>query len=120
VSAVEDLREAAKLMRERAEAATKGPWVVESRDLWSLVRSAAPDIKWEYERDVMTVHTPDDEWPDCTYVASMHPLVGQALAAWLDELAKRAEEMDSETCGVWPDGTNHTLTIAHAYLGRQS
>lgn len=89
MSPVDDLREAARLLRERAEAATKGPWTVQhAGDSMSfVVWSESPDIEWRYQREVMTVHSPDPEWADCTYIASMHPLVGLALADLLDGYA---------------------------------
>lgn len=84
---VEALRSAAVLLRQRAEAATAGPWVVNHDDMWSVVRSEAPSIEWEYQREVMTTHTPDEVWPDSVYIATVHPLVGLALADLFDRFA---------------------------------
>ena len=60
----EELRQAAKLMREQAQAATPGPW------------SAFAECH---------------ETPDAKYIAGMHPGVALAVADWLETEARMVE-----------------------------
>lgn len=88
------LRRASKKLREHAELATSGPW------------SRADILAWADLVDEV----------DAEYIALMHPPVALALAEWLDELVRRAEEMNSASCNVWPDGSNHGVAMARAIL----
>src|SRR5690242_10512179 len=94
------LRDAAKVLRERAESATPGPWsaadehglVPEAWPAWcvSQMRPGFESMSPEagYVTDVADVHGDNkDECPDATYIATMHPGVGLALADLLDALA---------------------------------
>jgi hypothetical protein len=71
----EMLREAARVMRERANAATASPWTnkwraqVESRTGTTLTHAA-------FKRDV-----------DAEHIAAWHPAVALAVADWLDHEA---------------------------------
>jgi hypothetical protein len=110
------LRRAAKLMRERAETASQGPWKswLEGRDheggdsfiqtagTWDLVigyESAAGDHGWVKQWDA-----------DQDYIAAMHPLVAAAVADLLDKIA-----MDPDMLGRV--GCDEAIAIARAYLG---
>jgi hypothetical protein len=108
----EELREAAKLMRETAEAATGGRWqhmcmgsegcqVINNGHLRERKRVAFFGRK-EWKAD----HA------DAGYVASMDPPVAMAFATLLDELAEHAAGSGSLSALVM-DG----LDVARAYLG---
>ena len=108
---VEELREAARLMRERAEAATPGPWRV------------VPGIcGGETYSSVIGTHGGADDartWlmatglgcreADAGHAASWHPLPALAVADLLEGQA----DMLGAGCPVNPQ----MLTIARAYLG---
>ena len=72
------LREAAKVLREQAEAATPGPW--------RSVQGASGDLWWVELPNTADVAL-DLHGENATYIATMHPGVGLALADWLDDLA---------------------------------
>jgi hypothetical protein len=99
----EVLREAAALMRERAEAVGEGPW--ESYALpdagpkrWTMTGVGVVDDEMGHRIEAM--------FPaDATHVASWHPAVALAVADWLDWCAQR-------------DAFNgRALAVARAYLG---
>lgn len=75
---IEDIRLAAALMRNRAKAATPGPW------------KAARDEETEgvYAGDVCLADV--HEWSmgrgNVHHIASWHPIVALAIADWLDEV----------------------------------
>jgi hypothetical protein len=77
-----DLRQAAETLRERAAAATPGPW--ESH------LSKHPDLGGDVVRvtDLGCSCDYSCNRTDPPYIATMHPGVGLALAAWLDDEAK--------------------------------
>jgi hypothetical protein len=101
MSPSEELRQAAKLMRERAEAATEGPWRAKRhRDRRSYVSSCSGAC-WD-------VAYPLTE--DARHIAGMHPGVALAVADWLDRLA------DPVYC-YSPGEYDAALNIARAYHG---
>jgi hypothetical protein len=125
----ETLREAARLMRERAEAATPGPWRFTDseavNDVWDggmvVVSTDADPIanvldEW-YEPD------PGEPAPinDAEHIASWHPAVALAVADALDLAANLAPpdphhgNERCETCG-W---VSALASVARAYLGEQ-
>jgi hypothetical protein len=112
-SPAETLRAAASLLRQRAEKATPGPWkpmvlgsegylvhrdsgTIRERGRGRVARFGCKD--WDADR------------ADAEYVAAMHPLVGVALAGWLDRFG------DKLYC-YGPAEFEHALAIARAYLG---
>lgn len=124
------LREAAALMRERAWAATPGPW-------W--VHRAQPEVVW-YGDEALTYRLdehPDaatniewDQWAastgqlswgdlreqtDAEHIASWHPNVAVAVAAWLDS---HADIHTLRTCDERLTAPCPALAVARAYLGR--
>lgn len=114
------LREAAALMRERAEAATDGVCPEWTR---SAVRHIARncDIEcWHKDSDplVKKYHDADgmpETWTrydDAEHIASWHPAVALAVADWLD---KEAAWVD---LGAANSPDNEALAVARAYLGR--
>lgn len=98
------LRAAAKLMRERAKKATPGPW--RTHDTWlpagghtatvlsgegndTDLRAWLPTFKdvdqpWDSERNA---------WADAEHIASWHPLVALAVADWLEDVARDADDL---------------------------
>jgi hypothetical protein len=125
---VELIREAARLMRQRAEAATAGPWWYDDdADCWRLHGVAArlpsgiegwPDQLVNSQILKAPKHgTPYAEyWPsdaDAEHIASWHPGVALAVAALLDSLA------DLYSAGfVEPQPL--PMAIVRAYLGKES
>ncbi len=117
---VERVREAARLMLERAEAATSGPWVV-AEDDGRLVVEPAPTPPVPRWRPVAIMTSDEDDpesWvddrPDAAHIASWHPGAVRPVAKWLDETAQMYESLG----GLWP--ISHALAVADAYLGEQS
>lgn len=108
----ERLREAARVLRERAEATT---WVPECGGWW------LPFAEIEgYEPGHYPVAEADSTVAEATtggtatYIATMHPGVGLALAHWLDDLASRAARgfaLDDD-----PD-MQEAVTVADLILG---
>ena len=101
----DELRRAAALLRERAEAATPGPWsaadehglLPEAWPAWcvSQMRPGYQTMSETegYVGDVAEVLCDrKDACPDATYIATMHPDIGRALAAVL-----------AESAAVWDD-----------------
>lgn len=75
------LREAAKVLRERAEAAMPGPWFLDRDGAAGVYTEPDPtptskDIAWSHSLGVEA------------YIAMMHPPVALALADWLDAEAQ--------------------------------
>ena|ERR1035438_1386471 len=118
----ETLRSAAKLMRERASAATPGPWeYVNDFDIthgYEINEHGRAQANW-----IATVDAGDDELDEAgmlplnaAYIASMHPAVALAVADWLDNEARATEGMADEApvLGL-PD--SHALATARAFLG---
>jgi hypothetical protein len=128
-SPAETIRRAAKLMRERAEAASKGPWrsYIEGRDHWG-----GDSIIGTPDRDPgsgdLYVHVGDGyhgKWEaDQDHIAGWHPLVALAVADWLDGAAERAKELDGyKSTAAFPlllEGFRNPLAVASAYLGETS
>lgn len=132
MTVIEDLREAARLLRERAEAATPGPWahagdgdtfmgcgqvITVDRDLWGGdIAAPSGDL---YPR---SGYSPQD---DMAYIASMHPLVGLALAEAFELEADHvvACRLGEQRAGAEPgiltgkrENAMHALALV--YLGR--
>jgi hypothetical protein len=120
------LLRAASAMRERAQAASEGPWKSwqEGRDHRggdSMIATGdshpgSGDIcvnvgkgyhaKWEADQD---------------YIAGMHPLVALAVAGWLEAEGKRAAEIDGHegepVYALMLAGYRHPVAVARAFLG---
>jgi hypothetical protein len=114
------IRRAATLMRERAEAATRGPWEAEeSDDCWQLFGAVTPHTHPLQLIKAPKHGTPYAEyWPhaaDSAHIASWHPLVALIVADWLDA-ATRAAEL-TEASGAWLHPESHAFKVARAYLG---
>jgi hypothetical protein len=101
------LREAAALMRERAEAATAGPWECV---LGEISAGNAAD----YTDVAVAVIGPkgDDRQDDnAEHIASWHPAVALAVADWLEQESRVTCHSDNPT-------RTQALAVARAYLGR--
>lgn len=116
------LREAAAKMRERAEAATPGPW----RALSETSGAMSWDVEVVAGDDRLCTFDPSD-YPDgiqdvapeddAEHIASWHPDVALAVADWLDLAARRAEVAEGLGDGVWMQIDRAAVTVARAYLG---
>lgn len=106
------LRRAAALMRERAEAATPGPWERVTHPRFGpqgAVRTPNGDL------NISAYTEPYRSSEDALHIASWHPTVALAVADWLDHEAGYVEAHQAS-----PDGTTkHALDVARAYLGEQ-
>lgn len=100
----EMLREAAALMRKRAEAATDGPW-----------RLAPGSDGQGWGSDTYDV---GEAWrpADVEYIAAMHPGVALALADLLEEEAEIVGLL--ERAGLPTRQEERVFAIARAYLRR--
>lgn len=119
----EILREAAALMRERAEAATEGICPEWTR---VAVRHIARNCDMEcYHEDadpmVAKYHADDDyrqtwdRYDDAEHIASWSPDVALAVADWLEEVHVNLSTYNATTATA-----HRALTVARAYLGRDS
>ena len=124
------LRQAAKVLRERAEAATSGPWRWDQYrdDLPYLVGRGGDPATYAYDTEVIEANHAGQcgcrsacylglevAHADRDYIATMHPGVGLALADWLDIAARRLDE------GLgYPGDYERPLTIARLILGGAS
>jgi hypothetical protein len=111
----ETLRQAAALMRERAEAATPGPW----RD---LPMGNEGSIVLNEGRTISTSRKPATcrEFADATHIASWHPAVALAVADWLDATHDEVADLFGRvTDAVLELHRPGALTVARAYLGER-
>jgi hypothetical protein len=116
----EVLRRAAGLMRERAEAATPGPW----RDFTYGDRmmhyvDAGPNTN-------LVASGAFGENADAAHIASWHPAVALAVADWLEEAADHLDvDLSDESLDICPTAregaecsvVGRAVTVARAYLG---
>lgn len=113
----ETIRRAAKLMRERAEAATPGSWLgvmgrFEDAD-WPCVITAEGDLKDARTWLLGAGNGGVNREADAAHAGSWHPLVALAVADWLESFNGTA----------WGPAVRHSpeyeyaLKIARAYLG---
>ena len=111
----DELRAAAKLMRERAEAATPGPWEPDPGNNVSdnvradgrLVIDGGGYARLDGSKPVVYGAALT---ADAAHIASWHPAVAAAVADWLDRFA------DPVYC-YGPVEYDSALNIARAYLG---
>jgi len=113
----ETLRRSASLMRERAEAATEGPWTTHEshgRDYtdegWSYF-SVNADKSAHVTVAELNSEEPfrDDPRPDLEHIASWHPAVALAVADWLEA------EFNHQF-----GPTAEAIDVARAYLGESA
>lgn len=116
-SPADTLREAATLIRERANAATPGPWHVCDEPEWSEEdgRGVCGPAHEPIARLAEDWYEPDPGEPtaesDAEHIASWHPAVALAVADWLETDAAVIERHDL-------DGSiSRAYTVARTYLG---
>ena len=115
----ETIRRAAALMRERAEAATPGPWlgvIGKFKDAeWPCVIAAQGDPNDPRTWLMGAGNGAANAEADATHSGSWHPLVALAVADWLEASAATAVRAEAEGASVHPD--SYALKVARAYLG---
>ncbi len=119
------LRDAAKVLRGRAEAATPGPWIAEySKKSGHCVI----DAESRNALDSVARATHFRDVGDATFIATMHPGVALALADWLDSVAGRATDIANTLIlsgQAWAvaranvAGLDHATTVADLILGAE-
>lgn len=108
------VREAAKVLRERAEAATPGPWEIQQGTptmgggTWTLRTAGQPGIR-------LGVHEYQHGPGNADYIATVHPGVGLALADWLTYEAAVLEDEGTTLGDVYP-----CMALANLILGGAS
>jgi hypothetical protein len=125
----DELRSAARLLRERAAAATAGPWTYDPTKAWHL-----PGLHFDEEfigsrssgqRTVCVAATGPASDPqsmaDAAWIATMHPLVGEVLATWLEREAEIWDALETAKVELAPTGfklswgiSTHTEALAVA------
>lgn len=117
-SPAETLRSAAKLMRERALAATPGPWRAheENHGNWYVSSVAFGQVSTgiNEEPSLPEFLMIERDQRDAEHVAGMDPVVALALADLLDRVAWMVK-LDGELAGRV--GVDETLAVARAFLG---
>lgn len=112
------LREAARIMRERAKAATPGPW--EAGRIGLMGGRVGLVITQPHGSFVMVDRDNEARIEDAKHIASWHPAVALAVADWLDYAAARAECKIANGGGEVPVWSHErdALSVARVYLGR--
>lgn len=125
----EILREAAALMRGRAEGATSGPWEFRPRRGFQTMSDNPATIGF-VDTAGYFVMLREGTWAtesDMGYLASWHPAVALAVADWLDtagadlwahgplcECGSGCLDCDDD---LWQPHVRRALAVARAYLG---
>lgn len=122
----EVLRRAASLIRERAGAATPGPWVRSGSSI-ETDHGCSPNHDCWPVGDTYSGMKPDGStYPrdlnraDAEHIASWHPAVALAVADWLDA---EAESHRADLVGPFPSECcrmGQALAVARAYLGESA
>ena len=107
------IREAARTIRTRAEAATHGPWFTTSESARYGGLVATPTNAYP-EHNGYAGHLIGESMSAANrdHVAGWHPAVAVAVADWLDSIADRADA-DGITGSL---DEPHALAVARAYL----
>lgn len=128
MTAVDDLREAAKLLRERVDALSptvrSQPWRAVHLDETIDGVAACDDPAWMHADDEGCTHCYylDTRVPAvAAYIASMHPLVGLALAEMLEWFAERwIDDKAVIHYAARAEIQGRAQSLARLYLGRSS
>ena len=129
-SPAETIRRAAALMRDRAGAATPGPWLGVmgkfKEESWPCVIAASGDLEDPVTWLMGAGNANKDRAADAAHAGSWHPLVADAVADLLDEISR---QYDAPPCDS-PDGVcngcerredfNDAVRLARAYLGEET
>lgn len=115
------LRDAAKTLRERAEAATPGPWRAMEHDNYPgdegvALLGSAPTVTGSHMIGYFHVGEQAQMEADGALAATMHPGVALALAQVLESLAFDREVNDEIDGRTWSE----LLAVADLILGSQS
>lgn len=113
-----ELRKAAALMRERAEAATEGPWRVCAEG--SEGSRIAPDREDKRERTrfigILNGRVQPEDGHNARHIASWHPAVALAVARWLEAESHQPETDIGD--GITVGGPSMEAEyVARTYLG---
>jgi len=130
VNNAETLRKAASLMRERAEAATAGPWSTYADETDHIVFDQyGIGVQSDASHDVVC-YSGQVYSRDAAHIASWHPAVALAVADWLEVVATRYESMldtfapgsraGAVTAAENVTGWSEALAVARAYLGGEA
>jgi hypothetical protein len=119
----ETLKRAAKLMRERAEAATAGPWEhpLENEVTYGYRQAGGRHVAtWIANTDAGDGDISEEQsLANAEHIASWHPGVALAIADALDNEAHAAELVGGDADAVnLPD--ERILKVALTYLGEES
>ncbi len=106
------LREAANLMRERAEAASPSPWSEYGYPVETVTGEGGESTVRDPDGFDVALMT-SDQFDDCPHIASWHPAVALAVADWLEATA---DEFDTECPSTYGDA----IAVATTYLGRDA
>lgn len=115
----EVLREAAALMRARAEGASGSPWspiLIEDEDGSAdsyVISLAGLTSNWEDVGESMVGQ-------DAEHIASWHPAVALAVADWLDSTSSFVEMYGEGGAADRGYSLLRSLAVARAYLGEAS
>jgi hypothetical protein len=106
----DELRAAAHLIRRHADGVTPGPWKSEASVQYGHRVGAADNSAW-----VARTGDRDEEHSarDADWIALMHPVLGAALAEWLDGTAATVEAV-SRKIPEGADERDHWLAPALA------
>lgn len=117
-SPAETLRSAATLMRDRAQAATPGPWKAHGQHGdWYVSSPAFGQVSTgiNEEPSLPEFLMIERDRRDAEYIASMHPLLGMALTEWLEAAAALIDAQvfpERE-----PEMEKYPLAVARIILG---
>jgi hypothetical protein len=121
-SPAEELREAARLMRERARAATPGRWHAKCSDGayqdWYVVSSLGlGQVTTGLHDDGGDIVLVERDRADAEHIASWSPPVALAVADWLDDYAGWLEEQKYTMADLASHGSDPGIAVARACLG---
>ena len=111
----DELRAAAAKIRDLTAETTGAPWTTSWSEQQYEVKSPSgidPIAEWTYAIATWEPEASEQraecDTADADWIATMHPGIGTALAAWLESAARDARE-------IGPDP--HALAVARAVLG---
>lgn len=127
----EELRKAAETLRERAKAATPGPWgFTDSEAAASLVNIPDDGMVVLYQGDTPVALCADEFYEndpgepapfnDAQWIATMHPGVGLAIAEWLDLMAWQHETFGQNMSDFLLNHSTHAVAVARLINGGAS
>lgn len=123
----EELREAARLMRERAEAATPGRWDADGDERGDVYNPGVHNYPPDGTDPVWVAECGPVEgrgYQDAEHIAGWHPVVALLVADWIDchgrDLASAGGDMRFVAGCDSPGDVQMALTVARTYLGSVS